>query len=1410
MNKLSSLVLRILTVFVLMASVLSLSVQPSRAAASLNITLTGQIGGETHAVAVAGQYAYIGIGPRLFILDVTTNPANPTVIGKTLPLDDVIEGIFLDAAGGYVYAAAGDGGLSIIQISTPSNPTVSGSYDTAGYAKNVVVQGNLAYVADGFVGLVIVDVSNKAVPVLSNSVDTPGFAEDVDLFTNGGNLNAAVADGSNGLQLVNLSPLGLGLALKDPVNPEYASGIEVDASNTNAYLSDSFNLPYGLRVINISNLFSPSQVGGVTLSGGPEDVAITSNTAFVALGNAGVKAVDITTPASPSALGTYNTAGTADAVAFASNTIYVADSNQGLQILNAANLSSLALAGSYVSIGSVWGAATTAGNAFTANGDLGLGVVDTSLPASLSKMALLDTSGFAEALDIDGDYAYLADGTGGLKVISIATPGAPSQTGVWQNGNPIYDVDFYNGFAFVANGVGGISAVDVTDPAAPSTANSIGNSVLLDTAEGLTVAYHAIDFADYAYVADGGDGMHIIDVSSPGSLIHVTKVPTPPDLAYMTDVAVSGNTAYVAGGPDGLGVINISNPAAPVYLYTQATIPGTLNPFPGNVQGVSVFGKYLLVAAGTGGLYILDATNPSALTLAGYYDTAGSAESVTTAGYIYVSSAGGGLYALDYNFLEADLGITHAAHAATIAAGDLVTYTITVDNVGLTNAPNAVVADTFQPEVSNVTWSCTATPGSVCHTASGSGNINATVDVIYGGRVTFIATGRIRSNTPAGIGMVPNTSTVTLAAGSTDTDTGNNDWTDAVDVIRVSDIQVTQVEQPDPAVTTMAISYTLTVRNLGPSDIDALSGVAVTDTLPAHVENIVTTPSQGTCIVAVNDVTCNLGPILSQGTATIRIDGNLNATTPPGNITNHVEAGSLTTDPVPANNVSDLATLVKQPVDLALFKSSSPEAVFAGEMVTYTLTILNEGLYPAPNVTLVDTLPAAAIFQSASTGCSHVNGVVNCTPGSFAAGGSQDVSIVVKIPSSASANVTNSATVTSDGYETDPADNSDSVITGVSRQANLALSAVSDPDPVAAGAVLTYTLSVNNLGPSDSSGVVVTATLPAQVTFASSADCTATAGSLTCNLGEVTAGATKAAVVKVNVKSNAFGLISGKAGVRAVEPDPSLTNNNVLNIQTDVVRRSDLQISIADGDAEAEPGRTIAYTIVITNAGPSDMTGAIISDTFSTQFTSVSWNCVATAGSVCVTASGTVKINATVNLIAGGKATFTAHAQISATATGSITNTARVTAPAGVTDPDLSNNIAIETTPEPLADLALSYVLSPGQIFIGRDLTYTVIVTNLGPSFARGAAVNATLPAGVSLVSAEGCTQNGNDLTCNIGRLNNGAKATFVVVVRPSSAGAMETTFVVTSLNDPVLGNNTEIVIASVDFFTLFMPVINR
>ncbi|RMF38508.1 MAG: DUF11 domain-containing protein, partial [Planctomycetota bacterium] len=201
-------------------------------------------------------------------------------------------------------------------------------------------------------------------------------------------------------------------------------------------------------------------------------------------------------------------------------------------------------------------------------------------------------------------------------------------------------------------------------------------------------------------------------------------------------------------------------------------------------------------------------------------------------------------------------------------------------------------------------------------------------------------------------------------------------------------------------------------------------------------------------------------------------------------------------------------------IDLQVTKTASPSpTVTAGNQLTYTLVVTNNGNAPAANVLVTDDLPNLSpdplvIDTITTTGTAtqtgNPAGEITVSFPSIAAGGSETITVVVTVPAgaAAAAAITNSVTVTGDGNDTDPANNSDSVDVAVDRQATLTLTKTDTPDPAPVGSTLTYDLVVTNNGPSTATNVVVSDTLPAGLTFS---NVTTTSGTASESGGVVTA-----------------------------------------------------------------------------------------------------------------------------------------------------------------------------------------------------------------------------------------------------------------------------------------------------------------
>lgn len=203
--------------------------------------------------------------------------------------------------------------------------------------------------------------------------------------------------------------------------------------------------------------------------------------------------------------------------------------------------------------------------------------------------------------------------------------------------------------------------------------------------------------------------------------------------------------------------------------------------------------------------------------------------------------------------------------------------------------------------------------------------------------------------------------------------------------------------------------------------------------------------------------------------------------------------------------------------DLRIAKSG-PASAPAGSTVDWTLTATNGGPDAASGVIVSDTLPAGVTFQAAP-GCTYVPATrkVTCVAGALANGASRAFHVLATVDAGTLGSVTNTATVAGNETDPTPANNSASATTTIPDRADLRIVKTVDRASVVSGAAAVYRLTVTNGGPSAAAGVVVSDTLPLGVTFASvtPASCTEAAGTVTCALGTLAAGASRVVDIAV-------------------------------------------------------------------------------------------------------------------------------------------------------------------------------------------------------------------------------------------------------------------------------------------------------
>jgi len=432
-----------------------------------------------------------------------------------------------------------------------------------------------------------------------------------------------------------------------------------------------------------------------------------------------------------------------------------------------------------------------------------------------------------------------------------------------------------------------------------------------------------------------------------------------------------------------------------------------------------------------------------------------------------------------------------------------------------------------------------------------------------------------------------------------------------------------------------------------------------------------------------------------------------------GPITNTAQVTANQPDLIPSNNTATATTNVNPVTDLSISKSDNLDPVIAGTDLTYSLTVTNSGPSPATGVTITDALPSTVTYLSASSGCSNPSGTVTCTLGNLAVNGSKTVTISVRVKSSTTGQVSNTASVSGNVFDSNTNNNSATETTAVQKRTDLTLSKLDNPDPVIAGNNLSYTLVVTNNGPSDVTGagaIVISDPLPAQVTFISaSTGCSLAAGTVTCSLGNLVSGSGSSVNIVVKVNSSTTGQISNTASVTTTLDH--IPGNNSASALTTVNTQANLSLTKVGSPSSVLPEDNITYNLTVTNNGPSDATGVILTDNLPSAVIFVSAPGCSQAGSVVTCNLGTIA--------SSSNKPATIVVKVKDNATGSVQNTASVTS--GVTDPAPANNSAnISTSIGEFNKVYLPLVTKPAPAILsihndntGGNVTFSVLGTGV-------------------------------------------------------------------------------------------------
>lgn len=611
-----------------------------------------------------------------------------------------------------------------------------------------------------------------------------------------------------------------------------------------------------------------------------------------------------------------------------------------------------------------------------------------------------------------------------------------------------------------------------------------------------------------------------------------------------------------------------------------------------------------------------------------------------------------------------DMGIAKARTPATgtIVAGSTVTFTLTPSYVaGLPPTGTITVTDTLPAEFTDVTfseaigWDCGATSGNAVSCSRPASDFPITPGDAPAITITATATGTATVN---------NAGTIAVTDGYPDPNPDNDSSTVEVPISDQADLRTTKTASLNPVLVGQPFSYSIRVRNHGPLAIPA-SGQTVTvrDTPAAGITLFPAATGTSVTLTSGSCVRSDDGAFPLVGDGTIELVCTPNTTAFPVDATGTgwliaVPAVATTTSAGIANNAcvslavgvianpanADCSTVsvratpagTDQGADLEVIsKVGSPKPVRAGELLTYTILVRNNGPQAATNVTVTDVLSdllpgnSPTGFESAaitggtcspSTATAGTSQTVVCSLTTLAADATATATIVVRPTRATTGNRVNTATIHSpDIGDPDHDNNAKTDTTEVTAVATIDITKTATPDtPVEAGEPVTYTAAITNAGPSTAQGVTLRDELPANavfidmVTVPSGNTCTPPAagsagGAISCDLGTIATGATKTVTYRVRPAPapgddyTDYTMVNVARGNTSTLTTGGVAHPEVSDTTTTRVTQPTLDVLINKTDTP-DPvaiGETVAYDVRVENNGPSlYASGAVMVDRF--------------------------------------------------------------------------------------------------------------------------------------------------------------------------------------------------------------------
>ena len=577
------------------------------------------------------------------------------------------------------------------------------------------------------------------------------------------------------------------------------------------------------------------------------------------------------------------------------------------------------------------------------------------------------------------------------------------------------------------------------------------------------------------------------------------------------------------------------------------------------------------------------------------------------------------------------------------------------------------------------------------------------------------------------------------------------------------------------------VTFEIEVTNDGPI---AATSVELTDLLP---DGLTATANNGGITQGSYDAATglfNIGFLLVGESATLTLEGTVDLDQS-GNVITNITTAAIGDQDDPSTAGDDLEEAVAVGIlsaDLVTVKTlaSGDATPDEGDIVTFDITVTNDGPDGATNISLTDFLPtgltATAVNGTVSQG-SYDPATGIFTIGTLASGATATLTLEGVVDAGEGGNTITNVTSAAAGDQVDPSivgdDLEESVVVNDAADLVTVKTLASGNSTPEEGDAITFQIEVTNNGAAQATNVSLTDPLPTGISFTGSSVSQGTYDAVTgvFDIGTLNVGESAILTLEGTVDAGQTGntITNVTTAATGDQIDPSTVGDD-LEESVDVVDNSTDLVTVktlASGDSTPEEGDTVTFEITVTNNGPSDATNVNLADSLPAGLTATANNGGITQGSYTEEV-GQFNIG---TLLVGESATLTLEGIVDAGQGGNTITNITTAATGDQDDPstagdDLEESVVVVI---PATDLVTVKTLASGDATPdeGDTVTFDITVTNSGPDAATNVSLTDLLPIGLTATAANGTvTQGSYDSATGIftiGSLASGATATLTL-----------------------------------------------